>query len=96
MHSSCVPLQGTASCKLIATEQARVWISFNVVAFDVAMSLALVAETSLANAAAPKPASTPIHLTRGMIFDVSQHFVLLHVDWKGKVHHQVVFIFIYG
>ena len=80
MHSSCVPLQGTASCKLIATEQARVWISFNVVAFDVAMSLALIGETFVAKTTAPKSPSTSIRLTNHMLFNVTQHFVLLQID----------------
>ena len=81
MHSSSVPLKGTPGCKLIGTEQASVGVSLNVVAFNVAMRLALVAETFVAKATAPKsPSTSMIHLTHHMVFNVPQHFVLLQID----------------
>ena len=73
-------MKGTPSQKLIGTEEARVGIGLNMVAFDVAVGLALVGETFLAQATAPKSASTFTHLTNHMIFNVSQHFVLLQID----------------
>jgi len=63
------------------------------VAFNVTMRLALVAETFVAKATAPKPHSTSIHLTHCMIFNVTQHFVLLQIDWKSKLHYQFGFLF---
>ena len=93
VHSSCVPLQGTSSWKLIGTEEAGVWVGLNMVAFDVAMSLALIGETFVAKTTAPKSPSTSIRLTNHMLFNVTQHFVLLQIDWKRKFHYQIGFIY---